>query len=588
MGAKITAIDLKLSDGSSFVTGGYFRDKKDIEELKIQLAEPITIDGDSQSIYDTLHGLFNDDLWNIPPQYVIAYYPDGWTRGEPLLRFCEDWRVIFAGTVINTSDVDLTAGGLYLNNTLVGYLSLEGAGQGGSKRRCYGTSLYSSGRNYYQGPLFPSCFPQNIGGTQLANFRSGTANSKIYIFDSSILNGDILDLSQCELAYNLYKIPCLIISISAKYTDGGKITGATIELDSSEYYQISSDAYSVYNGLSLKILGTDPYEPGGTSGGGGGGGSFDRTTGNIDHPGLPSIQLTDTGFINLFNPSPSQLKQLSDYMWSDTPNWDDFKKVLANPMDAIIGLLAVPVNVPPGQLKEIYIGNISTGVFMTSAASQWITHSCGSIVIPEYYGSYLDYSPYTSFQIYLPYIGMQQISANDVISHAGKTLSLKYNVDILSGACIATLKCGSDVLYDWQGSCGLQIPFTSLTYGNFLNGMLQVAGGALSALASPISGLSSMISGAVSMYHNDISHGGSIAGSGGFLNIQTPYFIITRPNMCTPGSQNSYIGYPSYITVELANLSGYTEIDSIHLENIPATASEVEEIENILKSGVIF
>lgn len=47
-------------------------------------------------------------------------------------------------------------------------------------------------------------------------------------------------------------------------------------------------------------------------------------------------------------------------------------------------------------------------------------------------------------------------------------------------------------------------------------------------------------------------------------------------------------GYPSYITAKLGDLEGYTEIDSIHLENIGATESELSEIESILKGGVIF
>lgn len=89
------------------------------------------------------------------------------------------------------------------------------------------------------------------------------------------------------------------------------------------------------------------------------------------------------------------------------------------------------------------------------------------------------------------------------------------------------------------------------------------------------------------MFNQDISRGGGVGGAGGFLGIQTPYFIITRPNMCMPTDQNAFIGYPSFITVSLADLTGYTQVESIHIENVPATSAEIEEIESLLKSGVI-
>ena len=51
---------------------------------------------------------------------------------------------------------------------------------------------------------------------------------------------------------------------------------------------------------------------------------------------------------------------------------------------------------------------------------------------------------------------------------------------------------------------------------------------------------------------------------------------------------NEFIGYPSLITVQLTELKGYTEVQSIHLENIPATQEELAEIESLLEGGVIF
>ena len=86
----------------------------------------------------------------------------------------------------------------------------------------------------------------------------------------------------------------------------------------------------------------------------------------------------------------------------------------------------------------------------------------------------------------------------------------------------------------------------------------------------------------------NVEKSGSMSGTGGMLGIQTPFLILTRPRQALPARQNKFTGYPSFITESLGDLSGYTEIEEIHLENISATESELSEIENLLKSGVIF
>ena len=40
--------------------------------------------------------------------------------------------------------------------------------------------------------------------------------------------------------------------------------------------------------------------------------------------------------------------------------------------------------------------------------------------------------------------------------------------------------------------------------------------------------------------------------------------------------------------MNLGDCNGYTEVEEIHLENISATENEISEIENLLKTGVIF
>lgn len=333
---------------------------------------------------------------------------------------------------------------------------------------------------------------------------------------------------------------------------------------------------------------TDPYTPGGESGTGGGTGNFDGTGDDIDIPGLPTLSAVDTGFITLFNPSAGELRNLANYMWGDLFDLDTWKKIFADPMDAILGLSIVPVAVPNGGSRAVTVGNISTGVSMNTAAQQYVEVDCGTLNVNEYWGAYLDYDPFTKAEIYLPYIGTHPLAVDDIMN---KSVHVVYHIDILSGACCAYVKCGGSVLYSFVGQCSCSIPITGNDWTNVVNGALSIAasigtmvatGGASAPLAA-----TAIASTAVNSMKPNVEKSGSMGGMGGMLGVQTPYIILTRPNQALPKNQNKYSGYPSFITRKLSAVSGYTEIESVHLDGIPATEQELSEIESLLKGGVI-
>lgn len=331
----------------------------------------------------------------------------------------------------------------------------------------------------------------------------------------------------------------------------------------------------------------DPYDGGGTSDTGGGTGTFSDTSTPIDFPALPSVSAVDAGFIKLYNPTLAQLNSLAAYMWTGL-DLTAFKKIFADPMECILGLSLVPVAVPDGATEEIYVGNIGTGVNMTKANSQYVEVDCGTLEVKEFWGAYLDFSPYTKLELYLPYIGIHQVDADEIV---GKTIHIKYHVDILTGACIAYVKCGDSVLYSFNGQCSANVPLTSRDWTNTLNGIISIAGSIGSLVASgganAPSAISNIASSAMNAVKPTIEKSGSLSGVGGMMGIQTPYLILTRPKQALPENQNSFSGYPSFITVTLSEITGYAEIESIHLENIPCTGAELSEIEVILKEGVI-
>ena len=323
----------------------------------------------------------------------------------------------------------------------------------------------------------------------------------------------------------------------------------------------------------------------------GGGGDFDDgSSDDIDIPSLPTISAADTGFVTLFNPNAGQLKNLANYLWSNLFDLDTFKKLFADPMSAILGLSILPVAIPSSGSRAVSVGNISTGVTMPVASQQFLEIDCGSVTLKrEKPGTYLDFSPYTRVDLYLPFIGTHPLDVDEVM---GKTITVKYHVDILSGACTAFVKVGSSVLYQFIGSCAISIPINGNDWTNAINGVMNIAGSigsmVLTGGATAPMAAGSIASTVTNNLKPSVEKSGSVSGAGGLMGVKRPYLIISRPNRNVAKNQNKYIGYPTFKTMKMRELSGYNSVMDVHLDNIPATQDEIDEIRTLLKQGVIF
>lgn len=357
---------------------------------------------------------------------------------------------------------------------------------------------------------------------------------------------------------------------------------------------------NVYGNVGLRVKGaisniltpisptdSDPYNPNNTHAGGDG---ETQPTDEMADETLPTISAADTGFVTLYKPSISQMNALANYMWG-TLDIDSFKKIFANPMDVILGLSILPGIVPSGGSSSVKVGNIDTGVSMTKVGNQYVKFNCGSVTIKRKWGAFLDYSPYTKAFIYLPFIGVHPIDVDEIMN---KSVSVSYNIDVLSGGCCAFVKVDGTTLYSYIGQCACSVPVTGKDWSTMINGVLGAVSGVAGTIGSIASGnVAGAISGIASVAQNvagakpSYQRSGTMGGMGGMMGIKTPYIIIERPVQAVPGYQNQIIGYPSFITRMIGDFRGYTEIEQCHLENIPCMGDEMIEIENILKTGVI-
>ena len=355
----------------------------------------------------------------------------------------------------------------------------------------------------------------------------------------------------------------------------------------------------------------DPYTPGGTSGPGGGGMSGDAPPHDtIDFPNNPSISATKAGFVSIWTPTEGQVEKLAAYLWTtDILTGAFWKKIIQNPLDLIFGLQIMPVPIyhtegetEPRREDEylamkdnVVLGWTNTRIKMDYIPEQFVEIDCGEVDMEEYWKAYLDYAPYTKIDIYLPYIGVKTLNTNDCMS---RTIHLKYKIDLASGSCVAIIKCDDSVYYHFSGNCASAVPLTAVQMQEVIRNAMTTAvaagAGALaaSAGASPLAVAASKAAVAASAARTVMSgpeyhRSGSNASTTGLMSVQTPYLIITRPRQAIPEKQNTYTGYPSFITEQIGELSGYTEVEIIHMHDLTCTSEEFTEIEDLLLKGVI-
>ena len=328
----------------------------------------------------------------------------------------------------------------------------------------------------------------------------------------------------------------------------------------------------------------DPSRPGG------GGGDYYPDPDPIGIPDLPSGGAIGTGLVTLYNPSKSQLSSLAQVLWSD-----DFvtnvKKIMNDPMDGLVFLSLCPYSPSNTGNFNCKIGNFDSGVSMPGIGTQYYQKDCGSVNLKEKWGNALDYAPYTQAEIFLPFVGFRSLKIEDVMS---KTITVKYNLDILSGAGVAFVKCGDSVLYQYSCNTNANIPLSGSTYANIVSQILNVTGGAIGGAVisggSPIGAVGGALISATNVAmskQSSVERGSGIGSFCGMLGDFTPYIVLHRPQQSLPQNFKQYKGYPSNITSSLSALSGYTEVEYVHLDGIPATDVEKNEIDRLLKEGIL-
>lgn len=351
---------------------------------------------------------------------------------------------------------------------------------------------------------------------------------------------------------------------------------------------------SVIVGYPLNYVPDDnPYSPFEEEGDGGTG-NKDNTTDEIAEPALPTNSALATGLITMYNPNMAQVNSLANELYSNTLV-QAVKDYFQKPLDAIMSLTYVPVSITSvltGQ--NVYIGSYQTNITMNRIINQYVECDMGMVSMLEYWGNFADYNPITKISIYLPYIGIREVNTDDVMT---AQCYLKYKVDLLTGSCLALLRCVKHssnkqgelnaALYTWEGNVSTPIPISQNAYSNWLGSMMN---GITTGIGTGMfnAGLGLLAGGAVLMGagKRDVKYTDIISKGCGNLGVQTPFFIVNRPIPAVPPSYNTQVGIPSNLSRTVSDVSGYTIFKEVRIFVDNITDEEKQELTELLKTGV--
>lgn len=335
---------------------------------------------------------------------------------------------------------------------------------------------------------------------------SSEQNNTIYTRNTSTPSVPATEHTYQGMTFYMRKAPLDVFDPSATITTDYSVvvlTNPSVGITNDDIFNAIRLASGL--GVGYPPQPSDPYGPGGTSEPGISEGTFDTTSDIIVDSNTPTYSFSGTGFSRIYNPSLAQLRALASYLWTDTTFLQTIinhgKQLLENPMEAIISLSLLPCSVPHSttaeEVKVMYVG---TGVDMYPATTQFVDVDCGTLLIDKFYDSALDFNPYTTVSLFLPFIGMVDLDADEVM---GRYLQVKYRVDIISGACVAKVFVSDEdgisysCRYQFNGDCAVSMPLNSADFSGYRAAFIAAATAVTMGTMAAVGGAGGMLDAAM-------------------------------------------------------------------------------------------
>ena len=254
----------------------------------------------------------------------------------------------------------------------------------------------------------------------------------------------------------------------------------------------------------------------------------------------PVDPTSELAFVNVYNPTQKELVDAANALFM---NFSTGQIVDTSKYIVAIHKVFVPVSTDEA-LQPIKFGSYNTQVNSKVVNLRTAHVSCGKVTVPELHHNALDYSPYTTVRIWLPFLGFFDLSIDEL---SNKEVELTYTIDLVNGKALAEISNDDGVIYRFVGTAYEREPYHTESLNNvstvYINGAYNMAD-------------------------------------------YTPYLLVERPINLTP-SNNDLEGLPTYKEVTIGDMTGYVKCRKVFAKDMIATEAEKNEIEALLCGGVL-
>ena len=323
------------------------------------------------------------------------------------------------------------------------------------------------------------------------------------------------------------------------------------------------------------------------------------------------------------------MRSLAEQTWT-TDGW--LKNMLSfggisRAGDGVVNVKTCFANIP--ELSDAQVSSIAGYALKTpipcKQIQQYTQWKFSPIPIPVYFGSFLDFSPFTEICVELPFAQTVSIPPELVV---GKSIEIALRCDVMSDSAFYIITNGDRLIAEVPANIFVQIPFSSSEYtksgvegvtdailsvGNAATGAVGAASGVTSRGFNWInpdrgeyeqtytrengnmSGAPGLVSSIASVGSNittmqttrnitQITRGGG-PGAIGAMGTKTPIVKISRPYVTIPPRYYELNGCPSGFVKKVGECAGYLEVGQIY-GSIPCSTEEYNLIVNQLKGGI--
>ena len=242
--------------------------------------------------------------------------------------------------------------------------------------------------------------------------------------------------------------------------------------------------------------------------------------------------------------------------------------------------------------------NIKVGQIV-SPATTTVSVLFGNFNIPRLSNTFLDYSPYTKYELLLPFAPTPVTLPDWCVN---KTVSAIFLYDIYTTACQYVIECNGERICSVSGIFGVDRPISAqnvalkdasrlsaqvATASSVLGGVMSSAsgniGGIVSGAIGGVSALSQMIMSGKQNYMYTVGANGDSSSVG---LCHAVHLKITRTLSAEDSNFAHVYGRPLCKYKKLSSVTGYTKCDNVNTNGLSCSENEKQMIKRLLETGI--